>query len=158
MRARGRRCFLHAATLEVAEELDRTQKDPKTVRAMIWPRQQPKKFQTVGQQTRPRASNFASFSGKFATDVLLIKELRRRKKKTLHRTFKIKRKAWEVVESLSTHQERTPRKTNERARVEGHVNNGIGSLGRAVQAAAKATHSLTCGVPDRESNKIKYLR
>ena len=32
-----------------------------------------------------------------------------------------------------------------------------GSLGRAVQAAAKATHSLTCGVPDRESNAVKYL-
>ena len=29
---------------------------------------------------------------------------------------------------------------------------------RAVQAAAKATRSLTCGVPDRESNEVEYLR
>ena len=28
----------------------------------------------------------------------------------------------------------------------------------AMQAVAKATHSLTCGVPDRESNETKYLR
>ena len=48
--------------------------------------------------------------------------------------------------------------SNEHARVEGHVNDGIGSLGRAVQTAAKATHSLTCGVPDRESDEVKYLR
>ena len=27
-----------------------------------------------------------------------------------------------------------------------------------MRAAAHATHSLTCGVPDRESNEIKYLR
>ena len=31
-------------------------------------------------------------------------------------------------------------------------------LGRAVRAAAQATHSLTCGVPDRDSNETKYLR
>ena len=34
----------------------------------------------------------------------------------------------------------------------------LGSLGHAVRAVAQATHSLTCGVPDRESNVIKYLR
>ena len=38
---------------------------------------------------------------------------------------------------------------------EGHVNEGIGSLGKALQAAARASHSLTCGVPDRESNETK---
>ena len=76
----------------------------------------------------------------------------------LHRTFEIKRKASEVQEGLSTQRERARRITNEHARAEGHVNDGIGSLGRAVQAAAKATHSLTCGVSDRESDEIKYLR
>ena len=60
--------------------------------------------------------------------------------------------------NVATHMERTRRITNEHARAEGHVNDGIGSLGQAVQAAAKATHSLTCGVPDRESNEVKYLR
>ena len=67
-------------------------------------------------------------------------------------------KASEIQESLATHRERTGRISNEHARAEGHVNDGIGSLGRAVQAAAKATHSLTCGVPDRESNLVKCLR
>ena len=59
---------------------------------------------------------------------------------------------------IATHSERTGRISNEHAMAEGHVNDGIGSLGRALQAAAEATHALTCGVPDRESDEIKYLR
>ena len=41
---------------------------------------------------------------------------------------------------------------------EAQVNDSLGSLGRAVGAAAQATHSLTCGVPERECNETKYLR
>ena len=59
---------------------------------------------------------------------------------------------------MAADRERTRRITNEHARAEGHVNDGTGSLGKALQAAAKATHSLTCGVPDREINETKYLR
>ena len=55
----------------MAEELERTQKD-QAARAMVWP-QQPKNFPTAGQHTRPQALNFATPSGKFATDVQLIK-------------------------------------------------------------------------------------
>ena len=62
-------------------------------------------------------------------------------RKVLHRTYEIKRKASEVQEGLSTHRERTRRTANEHARAKGHVNDGIGSLGRAVQAAAKATRA-----------------
>ena len=76
-------------------------------------------------------------------------------KKAPHRTFEIKRKATEIQEGVATLRERTSRITNEHAREEGHVNDGIGYLVRALQAAAKATHSLTCGVPDRESNEIE---
>ena len=54
--------------------------------------------------------------------------------------------------------ERTRRITNEDARAEAHVNSGLGSTGQAVRAAAKATHSWTCGVLDRESNGVGYLR
>ena len=54
--------------------------------------------------------------------------------------------------------ERTGRFSNEHARMEGLVNDALGSLGQAVRAAVQATHFLTCGVPDRESNEIKYLR
>ena len=48
--------------------------------------------------------------------------------------------------------------SNEHARAEGLVNYALGSSGQAVRAAAQATHSMTCGVPDRESNEIKYPR
>ena len=79
-------------------------------------------------------------------------------RKALHRTYEIKRKASEIQQGLATHRERTRHISNEYARAKGHVDHGIGSLGRAVQAAAKATHSLACGVPDREGNEVKYLR
>ena len=68
---------LHAATLEVAEELERTRKIKAvyrtiwTARATHWPRQ-PKNFQTAGQHTRPRALNFVTLSGTFGTDVQLM--------------------------------------------------------------------------------------
>ena len=79
-------------------------------------------------------------------------------KKALHRTFELSarprryKKAWRHTGS------ELDVLTNERARAEGHVNDGIGSLGRALQAAAKAMHSLTCRVPDRETDETKYLR
>ena len=79
-------------------------------------------------------------------------------KKALQRILEVKRKATEIQEDVAIHRERTKRITNEHARAEGHVNDGIGSLEKALQAAARATHSLTCGVPDRESNETKYLR
>ena len=99
------------------------------------------------------AAHEATVCNRRATHEAICVEAR----KALHRTYDTKRKASEKQESLATHRERTRRISNEHARAEGHVNDGIGSLGRAVQAAAKATHSLTCGVPDRESNEVKYL-
>ena len=49
--------------------------------------------------------------------------------------------------------------SNEHGRAEAHVNDGIGSLGRAVlEQRRQTTHSSTCGVPDRESNEVNYLR
>ena len=53
-------------------------------------------------------------------------------KKALHRTFEIKRKASEIQEGVATHRERTRRFTKEHARAEGHVNDGSGSLDRAL--------------------------
>ena len=72
-------------------------------------------------------------------------------KQALQRTLEVKRKATELQEDVSIQRERTRRMMND-ARAEGHVNDGIGSLGKVLQAAARATHSLTCGVLDRESN------
>ena len=34
----------------------------------------------------------------------------------------------------------------------------VSCLGWFVKETANATHSLTCGVPDRESNETEYLR
>ena len=79
-------------------------------------------------------------------------------RKAWQRTYDLKRKASEAQENVLSHRERTRRISNEHARAEAHVNDGLGSLGQAVRAAAKATHSLTCDVPDRESNEFKYLR
>ena len=154
---------LHAATLEVAEELERTQKDQGRLQDDL-----DCSCDDLAAATKEFSDCWAAHE---ATGVKLcnaFREVCKRRathevkcveaKKALHRTFEIKLKASEVQEGLSTHRKRSRRITNEHARAEGHVNGGIGSLGRAVQAAAKATHSLTCGVPDRESNEIKCLR
>ena len=38
------------------------------------------------------------------------------------------------------------------------MNPSLGFRGWYVKETAAANHSLTCGVPDRESNEVKYLR
>ena len=73
------------------------------------------------------------------------------------KTCDLKLKASEAHENLMSHRERTRRTSNEHARAEALVNDSLGILGHAVRDAAAATHSLTCGVPDRESKEIKYL-
>ena len=78
-------------------------------------------------------------------------------KQALQRTLEVKREATELQEHVAIQRERTRRAMNEHARAEGHVNDGIGSLGKALQAAARATHSLTCGVRDRGSIKVKFV-
>ena len=153
----------HAATLEVAEELERTQKDQGNLQEDL-----DCSCDDLAAATEEFSDCWAAHE---ATDVALsnaFREVCNRRaihevicveaKKALHRTFEIKRKASEIQEGLATHRERTRRITNEHARAESHVNDGIGSLEQAVQVPAKATHNLTCGVPDRESNEIKYLK
>ena len=48
--------------------------------------------------------------------------------------------------------------TNEHTRLEGAVNHSLGFLGWCVKETAAATHLLTCGVPDRESNETRCLK
>ena len=38
------------------------------------------------------------------------------------------------------------------------LNNSLGCLGELVRDTASATHALSRGVPDRDSNETKYLR
>ena len=149
---------IHVATAETAGEFERIQKDQGrlqvmtwTVRTMMWLWPQGSS-PSVGQHTRPRVQNgvkaITEVCNSRATHEAICVEAR----KALHRTYDIQRKVSEI------HRERTRRISNEHARAEGHVSDGIGSLGRAVQAAANATHSLTCGVPDRENDEVNCLR
>ena len=154
---------LHAATSEVAEELERTQKDQGRLQddldcscdALAAATKDFLDWWAAHEATGVKPCNaFRKVSNRRAAHEALCVDA----KKALHRTFEIKRKATEIHEDVAAHRERTRRITNEHARAEGHVNDGSGSLGKALQAAAKATHSLTCGVPSRESNDTKYLR
>ena len=79
-------------------------------------------------------------------------------KKASQRTTDLKRKAAEAHEKTRSHRERCRRITNEHTRSEAAVNHSLGFLGWWVKETAAATHSLTCGVPDRESNEIRYLK
>ena len=79
-------------------------------------------------------------------------------KKASQRTAELKRKATEAHEKTRSHRERCRRITNEHTRSEAAVNHSLGFLGWCVKETAAATHSLTCGVPDRESNEIRYLK
>ena len=140
---------LHVATLEVAEELARKLKEQG-------------RLQDDMDNSRDAANTATKdftdcWAAHVATGVKLCNAFRevcnRRAaheelcvdaKKALQRTLEVKRKATKVQEDVAIHRERTRRITNEHARAEGHVNDGIGSLGKALQAAVKAAHSLTC--------------
>ena len=99
---------------------------------------------------KPRALSFATPSGKFCTRRAAHDELCVDAKKALQRTLGVKRKATEIQGDVAIHREQTRRITNEHARAEGHVNDGIGSLGEALQIAARAAHSLTWRTGPRE--------
>ena len=79
-------------------------------------------------------------------------------KKACQRTAELKRKADDAHETTPSHRERCRRAAKEHAKSEAAVNPSLGCLGWLVKETAKSTHSLTCGVPDRESHETKYLR
>ena len=79
-------------------------------------------------------------------------------KNACQRTAELKRKADDAHERTRSHRERCRRAKKERTKSEAAINHSLGCLGWFVKETANATHSLTCGVPDRESNETKYLR
>ena len=79
-------------------------------------------------------------------------------KMACQRTAELKRKANDAHERTRTHRERCRRATKEQTKSEAAVNHSLGCLGWSAIETANAKHTLTCGVPDRESNEIKYLR
>ena len=56
------------------------------------------------------------------------------------------------------HRDSLRRATRDHAKAEEVLNNSLGCLGTLVKDTAGATHTLACGVPDRESNETKYLK
>ena len=111
---------LHAATLEVAAELEQTQEDQGRLQDYL----------DCSCEALPAATKELSdcWAAHEATGVKLCNAFRdvcnRRAahevicvetKKALHRTFEIKRKASEIQEGVATHRERTRRITNEHA-------------------------------------------
>ena len=59
---------------------------------------------------------------------------------------------------MISHRGRTRRITNEHSRAETVGNHSLGNLGCCVKETAPATHSLSCGMPDRENNEIRHLK
>ena len=154
---------LRVATLEVAEELERTLKEQGRLQDDL-----DNSSDALTAATKDFTDCWAAHE---ATGVQLcnaFREVSNRRaaheelcvdaKKALQRTLEAKLKATDIQEDVAIHRERTRRITNEHARAEGHVNDGIGSWVKPCKPLARATHSLTCGVPDRESNEVKYLR
>ena len=74
-------------------------------------------------------------------------------RKAWQRTCDLKRKASEAQDNVFSHRETTRRTSNEHARAEALVDDGLGSLGQAVRAAAQAAYSVTCGVPTEEATR-----
>ena len=73
------------------------------------------------------------------------------------KTYDLERKASEAQENLLSHSERTRRISNEHAKAEALVTIAWEHGACRSRWGRSPTHSLTCGVPDRESNEIKYL-
>ena len=151
---------IHAAASETAEELERDQKDQGRLQDdldcssddLAAATKDFSDCSAAHEATSAKLCNaFREVCNRRATHEAICVEAR----KALHRTYDIKRKASEIHESLSTHRERTRRISNEHARADANVDDGIGSLGRAVQAAAK--EQLDMWRP-REINEVRYLR
>ena len=139
---------LHVATLEVAEELERTLKEQSRLRDDLDSSSDAltaatKDFTDCSAAHEAMGVRLFDAFREVSNRCAAHDELCVDAKKALQRTQEVKRKATEIQEDVVFHRERTRRITNEHARAEGHVNDGIGSLGKALQAAARATHSLT---------------
>ena len=125
---------LYAVASEVADELERTQKDQDRVQDEL-----DSSCEDLGAARREFSncwaheatsaklcSAFREVCNRRATHEVICVEAR----KAWQRTYDVKRKASEAQENLFSHSERTRKISNEHAGVEAHVNDGIGSLFR----------------------------
>ena len=155
--------MLYAVASEVADELERAQKDQDRLHDELdcscenmatAAREFSKCWTAQEAATLKTSSALREICTRRAAHEAICVEAR----KAWQRTYDLKRNASEAQDNVFSHRERTRRISHEHARAEALVNDGLGSLEQAVRAAAQATHSLTCGAPDREGNEIKYLR
>ena len=73
------------------------------------------------------------------------------------RIAELERKADDAHERTRSHRQRCRRAMKEHTKSEAAINHNLGCFAWRVRDTANATHALTCGVSDRESNETKYL-
>ena len=161
---------LHAMATEVAEELDRAHTEQErfqdelefTCEGIVTASQEftsswalhNAACENVNATSAKLNGAFREVSNRRATHEAVCAEVKR----ASQRTSECKRKAMEAHDSVVSHKERTKRLTNEHTRAEAAVSHSLGNLCCCVKEAAAATHSLTCGERDRESNEVLYLK
>ena len=74
------------------------------------------------------------------------------------KTVELKRKADEALDQIRAHRSRCRQATKEFQKAQEDLNESVGRLGQLTKETAGATHALSCGVPDRESNEAHYLQ
>ena len=76
----------------------------------------------------------------------------------VRKTIELKRKADDAHDRTRSHKDRCWRATTDLVSAEEELNNSFGRLGQLVKETAGATHALSCGVADRDSDEAKYCR
>ena len=125
---------LNVVASEVAEELDRAQKDQDRLQDELEcacedlataSREFSNCRATVDAASAKLSSAFREDRNRWATHEAICAEGR----KACHKSSELKRKATEPQENMISHRKRTRRITNEHARAEALVNNSLGTLG-----------------------------
>ena len=133
---------LYAVASEVASELDRAQKDQdrledeldcSCVDLATASREFSNCWATQEEANAKLCIAFREICNRRAAHEVICVEARRARQKTI--------KASEAQETQFSHREGTRSISNEHARAEALVNDGLGTLGQAVRDAAQATHS-----------------
>ena len=73
------------------------------------------------------------------------------------KTIDLTRKADDAHDRTWSHRDRCRRATKEFEKPEEVLNNNLKCSGNLVKDTTSATHALSCGVPDRDNNEMKYF-
>ena len=69
-----------------------------------------------------------------------------------------KRKADDAHDRIKTHRDRCRRATKELGTFEEDLNDSLGRMEQLKEDTAAATHTLSCSIPDRDYNEVRYLQ